>query len=177
MSDLTTNRLRLRHWSHEDKPSFAALCADEDVMRFFPKPLLRQESDDLVDKLQAELTVWGTGVYAVEELTSGKFVGAVGLHQLHDGFPFAPCVEVAWRIHKEFWGQGMAPEAARCCIEWAFSRGLAEEIIAMTAVSNIPSERVMKKLGMLKDSETFLHPDIPEGHALCEHVLYRTCRT
>jgi len=51
------------------------------------------------------------------------------------------------------------------------------EVVAVTAVQNRPSIRVMEKLGMVREpSEDFDHPDMPAGHPLARHVLYRLTR-
>lgn len=48
---LETSRLILRQWEAKDRAPFAALNTDSDVMRFFPAPLLRTESDNLAARL------------------------------------------------------------------------------------------------------------------------------
>lgn len=48
------------------------------------------------------------------------------------------------------------------------------QIVSLTVVANLPSRRVMERLGMSHDpSGDFDHPAIPEGHRLWRHVLYR----
>ena len=49
------------------------------------------------------------------------------------------------------------------------------EIVAFTYAGNLPSQRVMTKLGMIRDpSGDFHHPGLPQGHRLAPHVLYRS---
>lgn len=49
-----------------------------------------------------------------------------------------------------------------------------DEIVAFTAVQNIRSRLVMEKIGMHYNSkDDFEHPELPEGHILKKHVLYR----
>jgi RimJ/RimL family protein N-acetyltransferase len=61
-------------------------------------------------------------------------------------------------------------------LDHAWGLGLGE-IIAITYVGNLPSRRVMEKIGMHRDpADDFLHPDVPEGHPLRPHVLYRIGR-
>lgn len=63
---LETSRLILRPWEDKDKAPFAALNADPDVMRFFPAPLQRTESDNLAARFQEGITERGWGFWAVE---------------------------------------------------------------------------------------------------------------
>lgn len=52
-NQITTKRLTLRRWRDEDRATFAALNADPEVMRNFPAPLNRTESDAFVDRIEA----------------------------------------------------------------------------------------------------------------------------
>jgi RimJ/RimL family protein N-acetyltransferase len=83
-------------------------------------------------------------------------------------------IETGWRIAREHWGRGYAPEAARAALAFGFERlGLAE-IVSFTAVGNVRSRRVMEKIGMAHDpAGDFEHPGLPPGHRLRRHVLYR----
>ncbi|OKP01206.1 GNAT family N-acetyltransferase [Xenorhabdus eapokensis] len=91
--------------------------------------------------------------------------------------PFSPFVEIGWRLDKPFWGQGYTCEAAHRIFDCAFTEIGLEEIVAFTTVSNYRSERVMKKLDMVRDEKTFLHPGLEADHPLREHVLYRLKRS
>ncbi|WP_233638833.1 GNAT family N-acetyltransferase, partial [Citrobacter cronae] len=94
---LETSRLILRPWEDKDKAPFAALNADPDVMRFFPAPLQRTESDNLAARFQEGITERGWGFWAVELKETQQFVGCVGLHPQPDKFHFSPCTEIGWR--------------------------------------------------------------------------------
>ncbi|NTV73764.1 MAG: GNAT family N-acetyltransferase [Holophaga sp.] len=70
----------------------------------------------------------------------------------------------------------LAPEGAMAVLNYAFGPlGLAE-VVSFTTARNLPSIRVMEKIGMTRDPlDDFDHPKVPEGHPLRRHVLYR-CR-
>jgi len=75
------------------------------------------------------------------------------------------------------WDQGLATEGARAVLQHAWTRPEITDVVAITATINAPSRRVMEKLGMRHvPSDDFEHPDIPEGHPLRPHVLYRISR-
>lgn len=84
-----------------------------------------------------------------------------------------PCTEIGWRLAKPFWRQGLAYEAARSVLDFAFLQQEMPEIVSFTAKINRPSENLMKKLTMEKDAYNFLHPALPSAHPLQEHILYR----
>jgi RimJ/RimL family protein N-acetyltransferase len=171
---LRTDRLLLRSWRLADRQVFARLNADPEVMEFFVAPLTREESDAFVDRIEAGLAEHGFGLWAVEEISTGAFIGFAGL--LHQTFeaPFTPAFEIGYRLARHAWGKGYATEAAREAVRYAFERAGLGEIVSMTAVGNVRSRAVMHKLGMTHDSQDdFDHPRIPDGHPLKRHVLYR----
>ncbi|GAA6142510.1 GNAT family N-acetyltransferase [Hydrogenophaga sp. 5NK40-0174] len=146
--------------------------ADAEVMAHFPAPLTRAESDTLVDRCAAEIEAQGWGFWAAEHADSGVFMGMVGLHAVHASLPFAPCVEVGWRLARPWWGQGLATEAASAALTWGFDALGLPEVVAFTAQSNQRSRGVMLRLGM-QAAGTFEHPLLPADSRLREHVLFR----
>ena len=108
----------------------------------------------------------------MEHREDGTLLGFVGLSPVGADLPFAPAIEVAWRLQRSAWGQGYATEAAQCALAFAFEQLGFAEIVSFTAVANQRSAAVMSRLGMTFDG-TFEHPRLPEGHALQTHVLYR----
>lgn len=168
--ELFTERLRLRRWVAADAVPFAALNADPEVMEFLPAALSRGQSDAFIARIEECFSTRGYGLWAVEAPTG--FIGYTGLWPVPGEVPFAPAVEVGWRLARSAWGQGYATEAARAALAYGFSElGLAE-VVSFTAVGNVRSRAVMERLGMSYDG-TFEHPALPAGHRLREHVLYR----
>ncbi|WP_203835839.1 GNAT family N-acetyltransferase, partial [Winogradskya humida] len=118
---LRTDRLLLRQWLPSDRAPFAAMNADPVVMRHFPATLTAAESDAMADRLSAAIASRGWGFWAVELIATGDFCGFVGIQPVPAALPFAPAVEIGWRIAPAYWGQGLAPEAARAAITYAFA--------------------------------------------------------
>ena len=171
---IQTERLRLRPWRESDREPFARLNADPHVMRFFPAPLSRPESDTMVDRIEAQMTARGFTLYAAESIETGAFIGFIGLSVPSFAAHFTPCVEIGWRLAADWWNRGLATEGARAVLRHAFDALRLEEVVAMTAAVNLPSRRVMEKLGMTYDpADDFDHPRISAGHPLRPHVLYR----
>jgi RimJ/RimL family protein N-acetyltransferase len=175
MRERQTTRLRLRRFREEDKPAFAAINADPAVARYLPSTLTRSESDAVVDRIVAHVEAHGFGLWAVDELASCELIGFVGLARPRFEADFTPCVEVGWRLRAASWGRGYATEAARAALHEGFMELGLQEIVSFTVPTNVPSRRVMEKLGMTPDRE-FEHPVLAEGHPLRRHVLYRLAR-
>ncbi len=175
---LRTPRLVLRRWEERDIEPFAALNADPEVMQFFPYTLTMEQTISMVDRIEAQFESAGFSLWALEVETTGEFIGFVGLSRPSFQAPFTPCVEIGWRLAKEHWGRGYAPEAAREVLRDGFERIGLLEILSFTAAINEKSVRVMEKVRMTRNPlDDFLHPMVEDGHRLQEHVLYRLARS
>jgi ribosomal-protein-alanine N-acetyltransferase len=90
---------------------------------------------------------------------------------------FTPCVEIGWRLAREYWGHGYATEGARASLRFAFETLRLDEVVSFTVPANRRSRRVMERLGMTHNpADDFEHPDVPPGHPIRPHVLYRLRR-
>jgi RimJ/RimL family protein N-acetyltransferase len=166
--------LLLRPFAEADLEPFAALNAHPLVVKTLGTALTRGQSDGMVQSLQAELVQEGWGSWAVEVVGGAPFVGMVGLHRVPPDHPGAPAVEVGWRLDPAHWGLGYATEAAQASLQHGFTVGGLAEIVAFTAVTNLRSQAVMRRLGMVRDtSADFDHPSLPVDSPLRPHVLYR----
>lgn len=171
---IETPRLLLRGWRESDREPFRRMNADPRVMEFFPALLTAEESDAAITRLRLHDEQCAFTCWAAELRETGEFIGFTGLCNVPFEAHFTPCVEIGWRLLPEFWGRGLATEAARASAAYGFERLGLPEIVAFTAAGNQRSRRVMEKLGMTHDaSEDFQHPQVPEGHWLRPHVLYR----
>jgi RimJ/RimL family protein N-acetyltransferase len=175
---VTTERLVLRRWRQSDRKPFARLNADPRVMEFMPAPLSEEESDLLVDRINAHFLQHGFGLCAVELRRDHSFIGFIGLAIPSFQAKFTPCVEIGWRLSADYWGQGLAIEGSRQMVRYAFEVLGLEALVSFTVPGNLRSRRVMEKLGMTRNpADDFDHPNLPEGHPLRRHVLYRLLRS
>lgn len=140
---LKTERVVLRDWRDEDLVPFAALNADPVVMTHFPSVLTRDQSDALAGRIRGLLRAQGWGLWAAE--VEGEFVGFVGLSRPRFAAPFAPCVEIGWRLARHAQGRGLATEAAREVLRFAREKLPAETVVSFTVPGNTASRRVMEK--------------------------------
>lgn len=172
--ELVTGRLRLRRWRPDDRPPFAAMNADPDVMALLPAPLSKAQSDDLADRLTGALEAGPFGRWAVEAPGVARFLGFIGLAPVDFEAPFGPAVEIGWRLARPFWGHGYATEGAAAALDLALGPLGLDEVVSFTSLGNHRSAAVMARLGMVHDpAEDFDHPGLVEGHQLRRHGLYR----
>jgi len=178
MIRLETERLILRRWEERDVAPFAAMNADARVMEYFPATPTFEETRAIFDRLSAGAIEHGFHFQPIEEKASGQFAGFVGIAPIPLNLPFAPAVEIGWRLPVAFWGKGYATEAATAWLDHAFQKLGLDEVVSFAVEANQPSRAVMSRIGMTQDIDgSFLHPSLPKDHPLALHVLYRIGRT
>ena len=169
-------RVILRPWSAGDRDAFAAMNADPEVMRHFTAPLTRAESDASADRnaLQIEQHTWGRWALQTPQLEFAGFVG-LGTMPVEVAHPAVQpgAREIGWRLARAAWGQGYATEAAALVLDHALSTLGWTQVLSLTAISNIASQAVMRRIGLQRVHE-FDHPGIAVEHPLCRHVLFAT---
>jgi RimJ/RimL family protein N-acetyltransferase len=119
--ELATPRLLLRRWRAADREPLARLNADPRVMEYMPAVLTREESDRLVDAIEAHFERHGFGLWAAEFRETGACIGYVGLSLASFEAHFTPAVEIGWRLAAEHWGRGLATEGAREVLRFGFA--------------------------------------------------------
>lgn len=167
----------LRRWRPDDVAPFVEINADPAVMEYLPTSLTPEETTALVERIEESFRTHGYGLWAVETQNGRRLAGFVGLAPVEAPYPFAPAVEVGWRLARVCWGQGFATEAAMASLRFGFDEIGLTEIVSFTSITNDRSRRVMERIGMTNDpDEDFDHPRLPDGHPLRRHVLYRIRR-
>lgn len=174
---IETDRLRLRQWQADDTPVYLALNQDPEVMTYLRGPRPRHLSRQHIDEYAAEIDRLGFGNFATERRDTGAFIGFVGISEMPKALPFAPAVEIGWRLARAHWGRGFATEGAQACLQFGFQTIGLDRIVAYTSAINQPSRHVMEKIGMaLVAGADFEHPQIDPADPACRHVLYEVCR-
>ncbi|MEM7269424.1 MAG: GNAT family N-acetyltransferase [Pseudomonadota bacterium] len=165
----------MRPFEDRDLDAWAAINADAEVMRYFPKTMTRGESAVWLEKVAEKMARDGIGFAAME--LSGECIGMCGLSKPGFEAPHTPCVEIGWRLAPAHWGKGLVTEAAREWLRYGFEDYGLSEILSFASPANTNSTAVMERLGMTHDQDgTFMHPDLPEGSPLNPMVLYRLTR-
>src|SRR5438128_10150312 len=167
LTELETARLRLRHFRAADLDPYAALCADPEVMRYVGARgvLSREDAWRQRAMLAGHWHLRGFGMWAVEERTTGAFVGRVGLYY-PEGWPDR---ELAWALARPFWGRGYATEAARAALGEAFGRLGWARVISLIDHANTRSVRLAERLGERLEGEATIR-----GHRVAVYALPRS---
>ena len=162
--ELRTQRLILRLFRPTDFDDYAAMCGDAQVMRYLSptgEVLSREEAWRHLAMLVGHWHLRGFGMWALEELQTGRFVGRAGLY-FPEGWPDR---ELGWALRRQFWGQGLATEAARAAAEHAFRKLGWSHLVSLIQPGNVRSIAVAERLGAKPAGVVTLRG--------VEHLVYR----
>lgn len=142
------------------------------VMKHFLSVMTNEQSDALVDRIEATFDAQGWGLFALERKSDGAFLGFTGFAAGAKGTPVSEDIEIGWRIARDFWRHGFAYEAARACLDWFWPRAQVARLVSYTSLTNLPSQALMGKLGFERDASLdFDHPAIPKDNPVCRQVV------
>jgi RimJ/RimL family protein N-acetyltransferase len=122
--------------------------------------------EEIVQHLHETIAHWkrhSHGIWTFRDKTSGEFVGRCGLRSQE--VAGTPETELGYVVRAERWGKGLATEMARAALDDVFARFEYSSVVAFTLPTNVPSRRVMEKLGFVYERD-IVWADLP-------HVLYR----
>lgn len=147
-TELRTERLLLRPFRAEDVADAQAYRDDEEFARYLPhipQPFTRRDAERFV-ALNMGLDWSLSPTFAV--VLDGQVIGSVNV-EVEEGRPVAM---LGFAIGRRWWGQGVAPEAARAVTMWAIEVFDLTRIWASTDDRNVRSRRVMRKLEMRREA-------------------------
>lgn len=152
---LETERLVLREFRDGDLEDYAAMLADPETMRYYPRPYTREEARVFIEKNRHRYSANGFGVWAIAERATAAFMGDCGLaFTLVEGIPE---VEIIWHVIRGRWRQGIASEAATAARDHAFGLLGLRRLVALVRPENLPSAGVARKIGMELEREAVFH--------------------
>lgn len=160
---LETERLVLRTIDEGDAELQHRLLNSPAVMEHLggPRELYRIEAKD--ELTRANFARDGFGFLLMIEKATGELVGHAGIKRVDNPLAKNPGdFETGWLVREDRWRRGYAFEAVRAVLDWAFTRHQAPHVVAMTATRNVPSWKLMEKLGMMRRKDLdFDDPDYP----------------
>lgn len=149
MNVLSTARLTLRRMGREDLDFVAAMLGDAEVMRFYPKVYDRDEAAAWVERMLLRYEKDGHGLWLACDRATGEPRGQVGV--LTQDVEGRSLIEVGYLIHRPYWRQGLASEAAAGCRDWAFANLPTAAVHSLIRPENVPSQGVARTMGMVPE--------------------------
>ena len=142
---METKRLLLRGWNDSDLEAFSDICGRNEVMQYIDGPWDIERVAEFIRIEQEQLQKVMHCRWALELKTSGQLIGFCGLRPLADD---DHQLEIGWRLHPDYWRQGLAFEAASHVIGQAILDLYPTRIFAKVHVQNEASLALARKLGM-----------------------------
>ncbi|MFO1077340.1 MAG: GNAT family N-acetyltransferase [Planctomycetota bacterium] len=143
----STSRIRFRPWSPELRADFAVLACDPRVVRHIPPgtPWPEERIDEFVARQMRHERDRGHSMWWIGRADAADMpIGFCGLQPVPDGSH----VEIGWWLRPEQQGRGLASEAARAVLAWAWQATALPAVLAHTVAANTESLRVMERIGM-----------------------------
>ena len=149
---ITTSRLRLREYSRADVDQRAAMFADEETMRYYPRLKSRDETVGWIEWNLESYRRHGLGLWVVEPKGTREFLGECGLVvQMVDG---TREIELGYSIKRSHWGKGFATEAAFAVRDHAIDVLGLRRLVSIIHPDNKRSQAVARKVGMRHEKNT-----------------------
>ncbi len=145
---LETERLTLRRLRMTDLDALYALYRDEEIRQYFPDGTLtlKDTRAELEWFLNGHPKHPELGLWATIFKDTNAFIGRCGL--LPWKIEERQEVEVAYLLDKNYWGQGLATEAARAILEYGFKSLGLSRLICLIDPQNVASQKVAERIGM-----------------------------
>lgn len=158
--EIKTNRTILRWFQKEDLDEIAIVLGHPDVMRFsLSGPYSIEQSKEFIKKCLSQYENNGVGLYAVVYQESKKVIGYCGY--FIQNIDEIDEIEIGYRLHPDFWNQGLASETSKAVQEKGFSDFGFKRMISLIDAKNIASVRVAEKNGMKYEKEIIFKNRIP----------------
>lgn len=158
-----TARLRAERLSAAHLPQLQRMDRDPQVMTWLGGV---RDDADLGAYLERNLAHWdrfGYGVWVLHSVESGAFAGRAVLR--HVDVEGSDEVEVGYGFLPDYWGMGLATEMANACLRIARDDVGLRSVVALTALENSASRRVLEKAGLRFERQVH--------HVIGPHALYR----
>jgi len=146
MPILQTPRLQLREFTPQDADALALVLSDPETMRYYPARFDRAGVEQWIERNRQRYQHDGVGLWAMELTKTQELIGDCGiiLQQVEGERLY----EIGYHLRRDFWGRGLATEAAIACRDWAFAHLKTERLISLIRPENLPSRRVAERNGM-----------------------------
>ncbi|MEO0495775.1 MAG: GNAT family N-acetyltransferase [Pseudomonadota bacterium] len=152
---LETQRLRLRGLAETDLDGFASIYSDAENARFIGGVVSRHECWRKIALMIGHWHIRGWGIFALESKANGQFIGYCG--------PWRPDSwqhdEIAYSLVPGQSGKGLAAEAARRAIRFAYESCGWAGAVSYVDAGNEASRRVAQKNGARRDGSATILDD------------------
>ncbi len=146
MTILETTRLMLREFTPADVDALARILSDPETMRYYPAPYNRTGVEQWIARNRQRYQDDGVGLWAMVMKSADELIGDCGI--VRQEIEGERHYEIGYHLRCDFWGQGLATEAAIACRDWGLAHLKTDRLISLIRPENLPSRRVAERNGM-----------------------------
>ncbi|WP_307477913.1 GNAT family N-acetyltransferase [Cytobacillus purgationiresistens] len=163
----TTERLLIRNIEKKDWISIYEYTSNPEVMKYMSTGVLNEDEtinivmENIGDKAEK---------FAIVLKENNRLIGHIEFFQYFGSHTY----EIGWVLNPDYINKGLATEAARGFLEYGFNVLKLHRIVATCQPENIPSYRVMEKIGMRR--EGYFKKCIPHGDIWWDEYYYAVLR-
>jgi ribosomal-protein-alanine N-acetyltransferase len=133
----------IRQFLAEEQNLFCDLFEDEEVTKYLPYRSHEQYAEMFEIALE-DYTKGPFGRFGIFDAESNDFIGMC----LARNFADVPDqIEIGYTLSKKYWGKGIATEVSRALTNYCFLNTEGNEIVAVTDLDNVGSQKVLEKAG------------------------------
>ncbi|HVS92810.1 MAG TPA: GNAT family N-acetyltransferase [Mucilaginibacter sp.] len=144
---IQTPRFVIREFKPEEEKDFVDFFNDERVLVHIPKRTRLENTNIFHTTLADYKACKALGRWGIFHNGDGDYMGSCLLRDFYD---YNGKIELGYSFHVKYWGQGFATEMAHILINYGFMNTNADEIVAVTTLENIASQKVLLKAGMTR---------------------------
>ncbi|PQA90933.1 GNAT family N-acetyltransferase [Chryseobacterium shigense] len=133
----------IRHFLVEELQWFCDLFHDDEVTKYLPYRSPEQYKEMFHIALH-DYTQGPFGRFGIFDAQNNDFIGMCLVRNFADR---SGQVEIGYTLSKKYWGKGIATEVSRALIKYCLDNTLTNEIVAVTDLDNIGSQKVLEKAG------------------------------
>ena len=134
----------IRQFLAGEEALYVELLADAEVALYLPKRSKEENRQIFKAALQDYAAGEALGKWGIFNAANNDFIGMCLLRY----FDESGSVEIGYSLHKKYWGKGIATNMAKTLISYAFEKTNTQEIVAVTVLENVGSQRVLEKAGL-----------------------------
>ena len=140
---LRTPRLLLRAFTPQDAQRVFEIRSDFEVTRMLVFPAYPPVLEHVAAWLGEHAIEWRAGTaYRFAVVADGRVIGCADVDEIQDG-----CGELGYWLERDYWGRGLASEAAGAVHDFATRTLGLRRLVAGHAADNPASGRILLRLG------------------------------
>ncbi|WP_309241979.1 GNAT family N-acetyltransferase [Brevibacillus daliensis] len=149
-----TDRLKLRQMDENDEDNLMRIFSDPIAMQYYPSTKTKEQAQSWIKWNLKNYENNDVGLWICELKENGAYVGQCGI--VPQIVNEQQEMEVGYLFVREFWGRGLATEAARASRDFGFTKLGLPRLISMIYKPNLPSIKVAERIGMTFEKETLI---------------------